>query len=421
MKPPSRPRRPAAACALLGLALCGDAAALELRGHAKLQGAATDLPADSLLQDFSDDPVLDSGLEARLNLADRRGAWGWQADYQLLLRRGDRVELQNRLPAFDFGRGALPDDARRVMDLTHVISETDDRVAVHRLDRLSVGYSGASAVVKIGRQAISWGNGLLYNPVDFLNPFDPAAIDTEYKTGDDMIYAQYLLESGDDWQALWVGRRDDAGDVESAVASTALKYHGFTAAGEFDLLLAEHFDDGVAAAGGSVDFGGAIWRGDLLLTDSGGERFTSAVLNWSYSWVGWQRNISASLEYYRNGFGIDDGDYAPDRLTANPELVERIRRGELFTLAQNYLAAAATIELTPLWLLTTTGFVNLDDESLLLQLLSRHDLEQDLQLLLAVNLPSGSEGSEFGGIESAVDGRPLSTGPSLFAQLAAYF
>ena len=105
----------------------------------------------------------------------------------------------------------------------------------------------------------------------------------------------------------------------------------------------------------------------------------------------------------------------------HPELVSRIKRGELFTLARQYLAASATIELTPLWLLTTTLFANLDDDSNLLQLLSQHDLEQNLQLLIAISIPAGDDGSEFGGIDSGVPGKPLSINESLFAQLAFYF
>jgi hypothetical protein len=66
-------------------------------------------------------------------------------------------------------------------------------------------------------------------------------------------------------------------------------------------------------------------------------------------------------------------------------------------------------------------FANLDDDSVMLQLLSQHDLAQDLQLLLALNLPFGSDGSEFGGIESGVPDRPLSVGASVFMQLAWYF
>ena len=57
----------------------------------------------------------------------------------------------------------------------------------------------------------------------------------------------------------------------------------------------------------------------------------------------------------------------------------------------------------------------------MLQLLSQHDLQQDLSLLLALNLPNGDDGSEFGGIDSAVEGKTLGVDTSLFAQLAWYF
>ncbi len=276
-------------------------------------------------------------------------------------------------------------------------------------------------MINFGRQAVSWGNGLVYNPMDFFNPFDPAAIDTEYKTGDDMLYAQYLFDTGDDLQVAWVLRRDDAGDVEADVSSLAIKYHGFAGAAEYDLLLARHYDDSITAAGGAIDFAGAVWRADLLISDGDNNRYTSAVLNWTYSWIAWDKNVSATIELFRNGFGIDDGDYAPSALAARTALTDRLQRGELFTLGKHQLAVAATIELAPLWVLTTTLFQNLDDESRLLQLLSRHDLQQDLLLLIALNLPTGDDGSEFGGIDSAVAGRTLGLDESLFLQLAWYF
>ncbi len=305
-------------------------------------------------------------------------------------------------------------------DLTHRISESDNRAVTHRLDRLYLSHTSDKTVLNLGRQAVSWGNGLIYNPVDFFNPFDPAAIDTEYKTGDDMIYAQYLLDSGSDLQAVWVGRRDDDGDLGSEVSSLAVKFHGFADTAEYDLLAAEHYDARILALGGSVDYAEAVWRGDVMLTDAD-KRYTSLVLNWSYSWIAWNKNFSGTIEYYHNGFGIDDGDYAPAVLANETELVARVRRGELFTLGQDYLAGAVTIELQPLWLLTTTLFANLNDDSFLLQLFSQHDLAQDVQLLIAVNLPRGDDGSEFGGPDSTVADRPLAVDASLFAQLAWYF
>ena len=399
----------------------GTAQDYDLRGHVKPQATRANIPADSLLQDFSDDPMRDIGLDLRLNLSGASSAWTWRGDYQLLAQQGDQLELAQQYPQTGFATTRLVDDDRRLLDLTHRIDDRDDRVVLHRLDRLYLGHTTEKTVIKIGRQAVSWGNGLIYNPVDFFNPFDPAAIDTEYKTGDDMLYAQYLLESGDDLQTVWVVRRDADGDVSSDVASLAVKYHLFSGQRELDLLIAEHYDQQIAALGGSVDIADAIWRGDLMLTDTADETVTSAVLNWSYSLLAWRHNMTATVEYFYSGFGIDDGHYDPAALADNPELLARLERGELFTLAQNYLAGAATIELTPLWQLTTSLFRNLDDDSMLLQLFSRHDLQQDLQLLLALNLPDGEEGSEFGGIDSTIEDRPLSIGASVFAQLAWYF
>jgi len=406
---------------LLMALLSGQAQALETGGHVKSLISVVNIPGDSLLQEFSDDPARDISLDARLNLSGNSGAWSWQSDYQLLAQQGDRLKLVQEYPNLGFIDSALTDDDRRVLDLSHRISDQDDRVITQRLDRLTLSHTTDKTVLKIGRQAVSWGNGIIYNPVDFFNPFDPAAIDTEYKTGDDMLYAQYLQDSGNDLQAVWVGRRDDEDNVTADVSSLAFKYHFFVDSSEIDLLVAEHYDAQVFALGAAVDIAEAIWRSDIMLTDTGEQQFTSVVLNWSYAWLAGGKNLTTTLEYFHNGFGIDDGDYDPQALGRNPELVARIERGELFTLAENYFAAAATIELAPLWLLTSTVFRNLDDDSMLVQIFSQHDLQQDLQLLLGTNLPSGSDGSEFGGIDSGVPDRPLAVDTSLFAELAWYF
>ena len=292
---------------------------------------------------------------------------------------------------------------------------------LHRLDRLHVGYAGDKAVARIGRQAVSWGNGLIYTPMDFFNPFDPAAVDKEYKTGDDMLYGQYLVDNGDDLQAVWVIRRNLDGNVSKDVNSIAAKYHGFSGETEFDILIAEHFDDSIFGLGALSNIGGAVWRGDLTLTNTQSDTVTSAVTSLSYSWISWGHNVSGILEYFYNGFGIDDGNYSPEVLADNPELVERILRGELFTLGRQYIAASAMFEMTPLWLLTPNIFLNASDGSLLAQLVSSYDVKQDIQILAALGLPIGSEGTEYGGIDSGIPGKPLSFGASLFVQLAVYF
>ena len=162
-------------------------------------------------------------------------------------------------------------------------------------------------------------------------------------------------------------------------------------------------------------------RGDITLTDTKTYEVFILVTSLSYSWIGWGKNISGILEYFYNGFGIADGNYSQAALAENPDLVERIARGELFTLGRNYLAASAMIELTPLWLLTPNVFINASDGSMLMQLVSSYDFRQDWRFLAALGLPAGPAGTEYGGIDSGVPGKTLSTDMSLFAQLAWYF
>lgn len=390
-------------------------------GHAKYLLLLNTFPDDSVFLDYIDTPSLDQFGDLRLK-------FGWQkervklaADYQLLAGKGDGFVLANSLPGNVLVPERIPTDRFRLMDLTHVISEDSDSVVEHRLDRLYVDITSAMAVARIGRQAVSWGNGLIYTPMDFFNPFDPAAVDKEYKTGDDMLYGQYLRQSGDDLQAVWVFRRDINGEVTSDVDSIAAKYHGFAGEHEYDLLLAEHFDDYVFGIGGISNVGGAVWRGDITLTDTETDEVFSLVTSLSYSWIGWGKNISGILEYFYNGFGIADGDYSPTALANNPDLVERIVRGELFTLGRNYVAASAMIEITPLWLLTPNVFINASDGSMLAQLVSSYDFKQDWQLLAALAVPIGASGTEFGGIDSEIPDKTFSTGLNLFAQLAWYF
>ena len=390
-------------------------------GHLKYLFLLNTFPDDSLFRDVIDTPAVDQFGDLRLKFGGQKESVRLHADYQLIAGKGDSLILANSLPGNILVPERVPTDRFRLMDLTHVISQDDDSVLVHRLDRLYVDVTSTQAVARIGRQAVSWGNGLIYTPMDFFNPFDPAAVDKEYKTGDDMVYGQYLRQNGDDAQAVWVIRRDLNGDVGSDVNSVAAKYHGFAGEREYDLLLAQHFDDTIAGVGGISNIGGAVWRGDITLTDTQTDNVLSLVTSMSYSWVGWGRNISGIAEYYYNGFGIAGGDYSPEALNSNPDLVERIVRGELFTLGRQYLALSAMVEMMPLWTLTPNAFANLSDGSMLLQLVSAYDFRQDWQFLAALNMPIGPAGTEFGGIDSDVPGKQLSTGLGMFAQLAWYF
>lgn len=391
-------------------------------GHSKYRYVHTRVPDDSVLQSISGDSLQDHNLEVRLKVSARRGRWNFDTHVQFITVHSDMLDAVAELPGLIFAGAGIINDKRRWFDLTHEIHNEGKNATQLRLDRVSVGFTGDKTVFRFGRQAVSWGNGLLFTPMDIFNPFDPAAVDKEYKSGDDMIYAQYLLDNGNDVQAVAVVRRDlISGEVEQDQSSLAFKFHGFKGAYEYDLLAARHYGDQVLGFGLSTDFGGAIWRGDLVWADTDTESVFSAVAGASYSWVRGGRNWTGFLEYFYSGFGQRGGDYSPQDLATNPELLKRLARGELFNLGRHYLGASVTVELSPLLNLTPNVFFNIADPSALAQLVLAYDWKQDIQLLAALNVPIGENGTEYGGIDAAQPGLYVSTGPSLFAQLAWYF
>jgi hypothetical protein len=391
-------------------------------GHVKLRSSWANYPGDSILRDALGSNSLDNSLETRLKFSGHRDQWDFKADYQFIGIYADSLKLAESLPGSPTPLNRVINDDRRWWDLTYSFGDDHKTVFIHRLDRLNVGYTTEHTAWRFGRQAISWGNGMIFTPMDVFNPFDPAAVDKEYKSGDDMLYGQYLFNSGNDLQGVAIVRRNPlTGEVESNHSSLAFKYHGFLGSNEFDLLAAEHYGDQMLGAGGITSIGGAIWRGDLTWTHTDRDNIFSAASSLSYSWNWGSKNISGVLEYYYSGFGQKNGEYSTLDLLQNPDLLRRLERGELFTLARHYVAASASIELTPLLILIPNFFINLEDPSALAQLVVQYDWKQNLQVLGALNLPIGPSGSEYGGIEAPGDELYYSTGPSIFAQLAWYF
>ncbi len=395
----------------------------ELGGHTKFALTSQAYPDGSVFRDLVGSSTLDLSGDLRLNFKADTGRWSFDSAYQLLALYGDSVELGRALPGgTDIFFPGLPNDDRRLFDLTDDIEDDGKTAILHRIDRLSVAYTGEKAVIRLGRQALSWGNGLFYAPMDLVNPFDPATVDTEYKSGDDMLYVQYLRDSGDDIQGAYVARRNPlTGNAESGESTAAVKYHGFLGETEFDLLVAEHYRDTVAGIGVGKSMGGAVLRGDLVITETDDDTVVQLVTNLTYSWNWFDRNMSGAIEYFFNGFGQHSNEYDPDSLANNPDLISRLTRGELFSIGRHYLAGSVMIEVTPLWMLTPTVLANVSDPSGLFQLVMNYSLSDNMTILGSINVPLGPKGSEFGGIDAGLPDRYLSGGAGLFAQIALYF
>ncbi len=414
----------ALSCAMALASVPAMADGLDFGGHVKYQYTHTDYRADDIFAAFGDDPARDHALDLRLKAENRRDAWDFTAHYELLALNGDTLDARRRIAVAGIPLtgtvSGLPDDRRQLFDLTHVVTDRDRQAAVHRLDRFSIGYGSAQQTLRFGRQVVSWGNGLAFQPLDFVNPFSPLAIDKDYKTGDDMLYGQWLVGEKNDMQAILLPRRDPATHhVESEQSTYAAKFRARLAGVDLDLMAARHYGENLAGVGVVKSIGGAVWRLDASVTDlDTSSSATSLVTNLDYSWLWGGKNVYGYAEYFRNGVGETDRAGYP---TPNADLSVRIARGELYTLARDYAALGLQVEFTPLFNLHTSLIANLNDGSKFLQLRGVYDWQQDVQFMVGLNLPSGDRGTEYGGIPVAGSSFYAASGRSAYLRGAYYF
>ena len=402
---------------------CAGAAAesWQFGGHLKYQYRYVDYAAGHMAANLGADPARDQALDLRLKADGRQGPWDFSIHYEALAVAGDTVASERRAAALGGGRiepTGLPDDRRRLLNLTRGLSDGDRHVAVQRLDRLALGVGTGSTTWRFGRQVVTWGNGLVFQPMDFVNPFAPLALDKDYKTGDDMLLVQSALAARGEVQAIGVPRRDAVSHALAAREGTAATKLRLRALGaDVDVVLARHYEDQILGLGVARSAGEAIWRMDLVRTAlaAGGVR-SAAVTNMDYSWSTFGLNTYGFVEYFHSGYGETD---TPDYVAPNAALAVRLARGELYTLGRDYLALGGQLEPAPLWSLLATRIQNLNDGSRIVQLQLLHDWRQNVQWALGAAHPQGRAGSEYGGV--ATPAGHAGPGPAVFGRLGWYF
>lgn len=400
-------------------------------GHIKGGGMVSRPAEDSILSAAGADETLYDGFtNFRLkNLTTFNPQLFFEGHYEVQFTGGDLYRMRRRVEE-NFSQlgqvGYRPtgriDDEKRLFDLTGVLVEEEDYLLYHRIDRLLLNYQSHWGTIIAGRQALTMGNGLLFNPMDLFNPFAPTDMERDYKVGDDMLVARCNPNPSGELGLIYVPRRDPVtGEIAWESSSLAANYHILLAAMEMDLLMAKHYREGIVGLGGSGSLRDAAFRVDATWTepqnDSSGDGYPSLVANLDYAWIWWRKNFYGFIEYYHNGLGHVD----PAKALEDPLLREKIKGGEIFTLGKNYLGSQIQVELHPLLRLEANLILNLDDGSGLTQPRILWDMAQDWRLTGGARVPFGEEGSEYGGFP--ITGTPFTQVPltSLFLWLTYYY
>jgi hypothetical protein len=364
-------------------------------------------------------------VDFRLNTAFRHSAWDVTAQGQLFALQGNLLKAREDPRLGDLGSSLFPlpdpSDSRQALDQSWTLSEGPSHLVFGRMDRLSLGFTRGPLALRLGRQALSWGNGLVFQVLDLFNPFPPNAIDKEYKPGSDMLTAQWLFSNGDDLQGILVPRRADRSQpLTAAESSAALKWHHLQGSLQLELLGARHYQETIAGLGLSGNLVGGVWRFDISETFTReGAAVTSLLLNFDRSWIWAGKNLYGFVEYFRNGFGVTSFGGGLEAL--DPRLLDRLARGEIFNLGRDELATGLRFEMTPLTSLEPTVLVSLNAPSAYLLLHLHHDWRENLVLDAGVQLGIGARATEYGGVYSSVLDTYLAPGRTFWARITQYF
>ncbi len=397
-------------------------AATEISGHIKGAVISAQLEDNDIASIYGDSSPNDLTTNLRLNLQTNLDNWQFEAAVESSSISGDTVE-NTRLTGISSNPFILGDDSRRAMQLSKELRDKPRSQSIIRCDRLNGKYQADNWQVTLGRQVISWGNGLAFQPLDLFNPFSPAAIDTDYKVGDDMLTAQYLFESGADLQGISVFRRNTNTDkIDSDYFSHAIKWHQFIGGNsdyEIDVMAARHYRDDVIGFGIMGSLGEALGRFNIAVhNQQTGGLATSAIANIDYSWTWANTNYYGFIEFFHTDFGVKKlPEYYSQIDTA---LLEKIARGEIYNYGRDYLASGITIDLHPLVANNWIVIANLHDRSILLQTTINYDPSDNTFIQLGIALPTGKDNTEYGGIRIN-DGVYKGQGRSLFVRGGIYF
>lgn len=383
-------------------------------GHIKGQAHVLNWPDQTL---GSPNSMTELGAaDVRLKTAYSESHWRLSLDYQLQGQGGSQTAYQQQLSPYQ------NPDKTQLFNLTQKLVNQNDLLIWQRLDRLSLSYTKADYSVRFGRQALSWGNGNLFNPMDLFNPFAPNAIDTEYKSGSDMLNVQWLLASGDEVTAIAVPRRDaQTQTLDSKQSSAAMKGYHFGETLEWQWMVAQDYQDWVGAISLSGAWLQGAWNLDVVPTYLASKKLkTSVVANFSQAWTLFGHNASGYVEYYFNGFGASQSQPTLAELEADLQL--KLNRNQIFVVNQHYADAGLTWEWTPLISLTPSWMHNLQDQSGLMLLSLSYSASNNSQLLAGLQLPYGAKGTEFGGLYVDASQQTIASPPSrVYAQFNYYF
>jgi hypothetical protein len=347
--------------------------------------------------------------DARIKLEGaHQGRWKWELHYRTQALASSFPDVRGTLWTGGFARPP------RWLPLETTTPDGANFEWVHEVDRLNLQVRLGPVHLIVGRQAVSFGVGFVWQPADLVATFSPLEVDREFKPGVDALRLNLALGALTELALVFAaggptctrGRLPDTSacrdpeprfSLDHSVGVARLR----TTVGRVDLggLAGWVRGDVVAGAFATAALGRFRLRSEAVLTHdpnvdltyagSGNPQgqsatFARAVLGLDYQFHS-KRPLFVLGEIYYNGFGsLRASDY--------PALARRARVTE-FAEVQNvgvlYLAAGLSFEPHHRLPLSLTLLANLFDPSMLVAASVTYKLADESVLEIGAYLPFG--------------------------------
>jgi len=274
------------------------------------------------------------------------------------------------------------------LDLSWIPAEGKNWFFHSVTDRAYIDYTTGNWQVRIGRQRINWGIGLVWNPNDVFNTFSYFDFDYEERPGTDAVKVQYYTGTTSSAELVCkMGKDKHHRAVAGLYRFTRWDY-------DFQLLSGWVGDDYVAGGGWSGDIKGAGFRGEFthFFPRNNVENpveSTVASISGDYTF----RNslyIHAGVLYNSKG---TTGKAGGMDILFNPDM-----SAKNLSYAKYSIFGQTSFPFTPLFSGDFSGILDPCDRSFYLGPSVTWSLQTNVELMLTGQLFFGDKGTEYGDI-----------------------
>jgi len=254
----------------------------------------------------------------------------------------------------------------RLTDIKQTLGDPRDKSVVYQnLDRFNMRLSLASGDLTIGRQVISLGSARMINPTDVFLPFNITTLNTEYRTGIDMIRFQKPLGDLGELDLGLVLGEDAEKDNSAVFARAQTNWRGSDIAATLIRFAGQNLVGvGTESAIGNMGF----WFESAYVW--GDENYHRASIGVDYSF---STNVFGQVEYHHNGAGKSKASNYAD-------LADHVgyQKGGIFLLGRDYLIPSVSWTASPLLNVSAAALFNLSDDSTFINLSGAYSLADEV-------------------------------------------